>query len=147
MWEWQHDAQCIDRAGRAVEPRAADKRIPNVDRDRAERLLAPFAGADEVEPLSRHFAADRHDRIIAVPVQPVDRQSNEGPAARLSRLDREPRRLSVRRSSLGDGGAGECEEQGKSVMGSVPGHGIKLPSCNRTTATRHRWPGTKDRWI
>ena len=138
----QQDVQGIDRARRPVQQSMRHDGVRRIDWNGAERLLAAVGRGNEVQRLAGHVAADRDDRV-GVPAEAINRQSNEGPAVRLSGLDREPRRLNARPARLrAHAGRAERKQQGKSAKGWVPGHGTNIQPGAWTTATRSRPPGT-----
>jgi hypothetical protein len=132
----QNDSERIDRTGEPMHERARHQGVGHIDGNRAEGLLAAVRSRNEVERLARHVAADANHRV-AVPSETIDRQSNEGPAARLSRLDRELWKLDARPARLRPHtGRGEYEQKGKSATRWVPWHGTK----NTTVRSGHGNP-------
>ena len=93
LWNWgrmmgilERRVQCVDVFGGSCNEHAGRDRVGGIDWNGAERLQAPIRGRAEVKRLARHRPCQAHNRV-SVPLDAIDRQSNKGPNAGLTRLD------------------------------------------------------------
>jgi hypothetical protein len=131
--------ECVDRTGLSLDHHARDGGVRNLHGNSGNRLKAASGGWTKVHWLSSHHSANSYRRV-RVPAQPVNRQSNEGAACRLSRLDRESRLR---------GCDAERDEHRKELNDNRSfgrSHSRIIHAEFADSATRHSESGTKKRW-
>ena len=120
----QQQVERVDSARLPLDGHARDDGVGRLHRNGGNRLKTTSGGWTKVHWLSSHDSRDTYRRVC-VPRQPIDRQSNEGSARRLPRLDRESRL-----------GGRDAERNEHSDERNYPYRSLRSPLVVRSTFVR-----------